>query len=116
MVSRPIQHEAQPSAVWVSRPQPARVPISHVLNFKPTLCDFSRASLPLQDAHALKRSILAIPHASHNKGNKGTGGAFDLPTQVTIILKVVRSNSNAEYSFTCVPGISRLGKSPTSYS
>ena len=35
MVERPIQHEAQPSAVWVSRPQPARVPISHVLNFKP---------------------------------------------------------------------------------
>ena len=33
---------------------------------------------------AIERSILAIPHASYNKGSKGTGGAFDLPTQVTI--------------------------------
>ena len=32
----------------------------------------------------IERSILAIPHASYNKGSKGTGGAFDLPTQVTI--------------------------------
>ena len=33
---------------------------------------------------AIECSILAIPHASYNKGSKGTGGAFDLPTQVTI--------------------------------
>ena len=31
----------------------------------------------------IERSILAIRHASYNKGSKGTGGAFDLPTQVT---------------------------------
>ena len=30
MVERPIQHEAQPSTVWVSRPQPE----CHVLNDK----------------------------------------------------------------------------------
>jgi len=32
----------------------------------------------------IERSILAILHALHNMGSKGTGGAFDPPTQVTI--------------------------------
>ena len=32
----------------------------------------------------IERAILAVPYASYNKGSKGTGGAFDLPMQVTI--------------------------------
>ena len=32
----------------------------------------------------IESSILAILHTSYNKGSKGMGCAFDLPTQVTI--------------------------------
>ena len=34
----------------------------------------------------------AIPYASYNKGSKGTGGAFDLPTQVKMKCGMAEAN------------------------
>ena len=73
----------------------ARVVISHGLTSKHMFVfywDFSKASLPLQGCTSTRMmslfnnnfviecSILAIPHASYNKGSKGMGSATNLPT------------------------------------
>ena len=52
MVERPIQHEAQPSAVWVSRPQP-RVPVSHVLNDETHIIVTSKLQLAMETVQAV---------------------------------------------------------------
>ena len=52
MVERPIQHVAQPSAVWVS----ARVPVSHVLNDKTHIMCFivtSKLQLAMETVQAV---------------------------------------------------------------
>lgn len=73
----------------------ARAPISHVVHIMHFIVTFSmlaccyrlRTSAEMKSSFNtfdIERSVPAIWYATYNKENKSTGGAFELPTQVTI--------------------------------